>query len=437
MAAQRRGSESESVGSNSVSAPSPLETGSEKVHRAPGGQRTLKVVGTAVLLLAALSLCASAGLLSRREAVIVAPPRRYAEPVDRSRSLRPPDNGSELVTSRAVSSGAVSGRRVISVEDLSRKSLGSAHEAEWPLFWVMTAPKNEQTRCQEIIASWGRHVPPDSLVFIGSEKNWTTRTGHQFIALGVPPEMKSLKEFLSWQYVARVYPEREWFVKGDDDTYFIVNNMNRYLEEYDPRLPYFLGCKFHLGGAGGVQYVSGGAGYVLSKVSAHRLAGATDRCLRYYGRVGEGDLAIAECLQTVGVVPEDTRDERGRQRFHAFPYDYHANWYKYGFHVSKFWYHDWVWGPEIEGTFCCDDNTTVSFHYMADHMVKFAWPAPKGLAPLGMKGGPGLGTAPTLVPPVPQPQLPGGGNQLGGGFPGGFLGRPSGEVQPGAGQPPA
>lgn len=424
---QRRGGDCEGA-EGGATAPASPTADVDKVRAAPGGgRRALKITG-AVLALGAVSLCAQSGSLLSREPLRP----RYAEPVDRSHALQVSGNG-------PVPSG-----RVISVADLSRRTMGSAHEAAWPLFWVMTAPQYEQTRCQEILATWGKAVPPDSLVFIGSETNWTTRTGYRFITLPVPREMKAAKEFLSWQYVARAFPDREWYVKGDDDTYFIVGNLNRYLEAYDPRLPYYLGCKFHLGGPGGVQYVSGGAGYVLSKVSAHRLADATDQCLRYYGRVGEGDIAIAECLQTLGVVPEDTRDERGRQRFHAFPLDYHLNWYRYGFHVSRFWYHDWVWGPEIEGSSCCDDNTTVSFHYMADKMLKFSWPGAKKMAPLGMQGGPGLGSAPTLAPAA---QLPGQSSQpnpgelfgrgqlssagalpVAGGLPGGFLSQPGADA---------
>merc|ERR550537_830762 len=158
-----------------------------------------------------------------------------------------------------------------------------------------------------------------------------------------------MKEFLAWRYVVDAHPEREWFVKGDDDTFFVVRNLNRYLEEFDPRLPYFLGCKFHYGGPGGVQYVSGGAGYVLSKTAAGRLAAVTARCLRFYGTLSEGDIAVAECLQTVGVFPEDTRDEFGRQRFHAFQFQYHLDWYRANLHLIKFWYYDYIWGPVLEG----------------------------------------------------------------------------------------
>lgn len=331
--------------------------------------RTLKLAGAAILLFAFLTLLTNAGLLFRREALHAAldpMPVAYSQPADRGRVAR--------ANATQISPGS------ISVAQMSRTPLGSPSVPQWPLFWILTAPQHEQTRCVEIMESWGKLVPPESLLFMGAEKNRTSRGGHRFIALDAPPQMKALKEFLAWKYVVTAFPDREWFVKGDDDTFFIVGNLNRYLEEYDPRLPYFLGCKFHLGGPGGLQYVSGGAGYALSRNSAHLMADATDRCLRYYGRIGEGDIAIAECLQTVGVVPEDTRDDRGRQRFHAFPYDYHANWFKMGLAASKWWYHDYVWGPEIEGRMCCDDNTTVSFHYMSTRMKAFKWPAVKELA---------------------------------------------------------
>jgi len=287
----------------------------------------------------------------------------YAQPVDRDRILS------------AVGSSASGG---ISISRMSFSPLGGAHAPQWPLFWVLTIPQNEDGRCKEIMLSWGKQVPGDSLVFIGAQTNRTTTSGHRFIALDAAPEKKALKEILAWRLVAEMYPEREWFVKGDDDTWFLVHNLNRYLEEFDPRLPYFLGCKFHLGGPGGIQYVSGGAGYVLSRQAAGRMKNVTTRCITDYGNLSEGDLAISKCLQIVGVFPEDTRDERGRQRFHVFPYDYHANWYRYGFHSNKFWYHDWVWGPVIEGRGCCGDNTTVSFHYMSKKMQNFQFPLPPG-----------------------------------------------------------
>eukprot|EP00928_Gymnodinium_smaydae_P081942 TRINITY_DN65372_c0_g1_i1.p1 TRINITY_DN65372_c0_g1~~TRINITY_DN65372_c0_g1_i1.p1 ORF type:complete len:336 (-),score=60.22 TRINITY_DN65372_c0_g1_i1:30-1037(-) len=243
----------------------------------------------------------------------------------------------------------------------------------WPLFWVMTLPANEQTRCQEILLSWGLNVPPTSLVFVGAEKNMTLPSGHRFVALPVSAERKALKEMLAWQYVVQEYPDRDWYVKGDDDTYFVVGSLNRYVEEMEPSLPYFLGCKFHYGGVGGVQYVSGGPGYILSRTSASWLLAGLPRCLKLFAEMREGDLAVSQCLQTAGVFPEDTRDAEGRQRFHVFPYDYHLGWYRMGLDTKRWWYHDYLWGSNFEGTACCSD-TTVSFHYMAGKMLKLKFP---------------------------------------------------------------
>lgn len=93
-------------------------------------------------------------------------------------------------------------------------------------------------------------------------------------------KLKARKELHGWLHMLEAHPDREWFVKGDDDTYFLVENMLSYLASKKRRttsnasgggdgegelLPYYLGRKFHLGGPGGVQYVSGGAGYALSR----------------------------------------------------------------------------------------------------------------------------------------------------------------------------
>jgi len=336
------------------------------------GPRLGVLVAVGLLALAAVSLMLNAGLLRMEgggQGGNDAPIILYAEPVDRSRHLR-------FATS---SSREKAEHGSIAVAEMERVPMGSSYKPQWPLFWILTAPQNEATRCEEIMASWGRAVPPDSLVFIGAQQNRTLPSGHRFVALEVPPERKAMKELLAWSFVFKVFPDREWYVKGDDDTFFVPRNLNRYLETFDPRLPYFLGCKFHLGGAGGVQYVSGGAGYALSQDSVRRVASAAERCVAHFGfAVNEGDLAVAECLQTVGVFPEDTRDEQGRQRFHPFKHDYHANWYKYQLHINKFWYHDWVWGgPMIEGNDCCGENTTVSFHYMSEMMRMFQFPPAK------------------------------------------------------------
>ncbi|CAH8450701.1 unnamed protein product [Dicrocoelium dendriticum] len=55
----------------------------------------------------------------------------------------------------------------------------------------------------------------------------------------------------------------DYFVKADDDTYMIVENLRHELSHHSPKDPFMTGYRWPLLIAGG--YFSGGAGYVLSR----------------------------------------------------------------------------------------------------------------------------------------------------------------------------
>ena len=87
----------------------------------------------------------------------------------------------------------------------------------------------------------------------------------------------------------------------------------------------FLGRRFQI--PNGQLFNSGGAGYVLNKAALKLLADNLDnqKC-RPHQHVFAEDVNVAHCLAVNGVVPYDTRDANGGERFHPFTPGNHMNW---------------------------------------------------------------------------------------------------------------
>lgn len=62
--------------------------------------------------------------------------------------------------------------------------------------------------------------------------------------------------------------DADWFLKADDDTYVIVENLRHMLYQYDTNDPLFFGAKFLQYSKQG--YMDGGPGYILSKESVRK-----------------------------------------------------------------------------------------------------------------------------------------------------------------------
>merc|ERR1712029_1248101 len=111
------------------------------------------------------------------------------------------------------------------------------------------------------------------------------------------------KTKLAFQHVYEHYRDQaDWFMKADDDTYVIVENLRYMLEPYKPSQPIYFGCKFKPYVKQG--YMSGGAGYVLSKEALRRFAtrGLGDKtgviCRSDGG--GAGDVEMGKCMENLG-----------------------------------------------------------------------------------------------------------------------------------------
>lgn len=129
------------------------------------------------------------------------------------------------------------------------------------------------------------------------------------------------KTIRAFQYIHRHHlDEADWFLKADDDTFVVVENLRYTLSKFDPERPVYLGRRFAPFISQG--YMSGGAGYVLSKEALRRFVKGFDtgEC-NHFSSIE--DMALGKCMETIKVEPADSRDVKGRQTFHPYPPDHY------------------------------------------------------------------------------------------------------------------
>lgn len=95
-----------------------------------------------------------------------------------------------------------------------------------------------------------------------------------------------------------------WFVMGDDDTVFFVENLVNVLGKYDHNQMYYIGSNsesveqnlIHLYGT-----AYGGGGYAISYPLAVELVTILDGCLDRYASLYGGDQKVHACVTEIGV----------------------------------------------------------------------------------------------------------------------------------------
>ncbi|KAK6617834.1 hypothetical protein RUM43_014062 [Polyplax serrata] len=224
------------------------------------------------------------------------------------------------------------------------------------LCWVMTQPASHEKKAKHVKNTWGRRC--NYLIFMSTESDYRLPAVRLKVKEGRNSLWAKTKE--AFKYVHQHYLDRvDWVMKADDDTYVVVENLRYVLAQHNSSERLYMGCHFRPYAKNG--YMSGGAGYVLSKeaVKAFVEEALPKRSCRQDGQ-GAEDVEMGKCLGTVGVTPVDTRDSFGRHRFLPLPPVYYlvpnalpkSNWFwEYTFHPMK------------EGFECCSD-TAISFHYI-------------------------------------------------------------------------
>jgi glycoprotein-N-acetylgalactosamine 3-beta-galactosyltransferase len=167
-----------------------------------------------------------------------------------------------------------------------------------------------------------------------------------------------------WKRIYAEYKDQaDWFIKADDDTFMVIPNLKEYIWSQwsnDTTTPRYIGRRFKLGGDPLNNFNSGGAGYGLNRAALDKfMEGHSKQQGHCRFMKGPEDVYTAQCLKQQGIVPEDTRDELGRERFNAMKLEW---LFDPKMHDQEGWYQRYSYNLEkFEG--CCSSQL-ISFHWL-------------------------------------------------------------------------
>jgi len=213
-------------------------------------------------------------------------------------------------------------------------------------------------KAQAVKDTWGKRC--NILLFMSSIND--TKFGT--IGLNVPEGHKNLwmKTRDAFKYVyEHYYHKADWFIKADDDTFLIVENLRYFLMSYNTDDGHFFGSQYKASR----NFNGGGAGLVLSKKALKGFYHVTKDLKKCHpSESGAEDVYVTWCLHSLNIHPGDTRDKLGRHMFHQLTLQdefYQKN-------------KNEIWKSKV-GRECCSDysisyhHITLKFMYQLEYLI--------------------------------------------------------------------
>eukprot|EP00053_Salpingoeca_punica_P014568 m.132659 g.132659 ORF g.132659 m.132659 type:complete len:538 (-) comp16491_c0_seq1:636-2249(-) len=236
------------------------------------------------------------------------------------------------------------------------------------LCWVMTHNKNHNTKAMAIKNTWGAGC--NTLLFMTNEEHDALNT--VVLDLGRKESRETLwrKSIKAWMYVYSNYIDQyDWFMRADDDTYVMMDNLREFLDGYNASTPHYFGKRMVVNN---VQFYSGGSTNILSYEALRWLGQAAMVAPRQLFRnidTFADDLEFGASLARIQVSAEDSRDSVGSERFMALNVQSERALKKAD--DPNFWYFKISYHPRIEGEDCCSRKWVASHYVEPREMLLF------------------------------------------------------------------
>ncbi|XP_020801466.1 glycoprotein-N-acetylgalactosamine 3-beta-galactosyltransferase 1-like [Drosophila serrata] len=179
------------------------------------------------------------------------------------------------------------------------------------LCMVLTMPQNHETKALAVKRTWGRRC--NKLIFISSQEDKELGA----INVNVLEKRRHLfrKVRKAVKYVFQNFVEDyDWFLKVEDDTFVIMENLRLLLYPYDPEAALYFGHRNHFSSRHGNKSL--GSSYVMSREALRRLHHLPRNIynLDSLNSLSEEE-QLGFCMRHAGAVAGDARDEEGLDRF--------------------------------------------------------------------------------------------------------------------------
>lgn len=174
----------------------------------------------------------------------------------------------------------------------------------------------------------------------------------------------SEKTLLSLLHIYQNYiKDYDWFFKGDDDTYVIIENLRHFLRRRPSNISFYYG---YTAKTPDRFYASGGAGYVLSQqalIDFGKDILSDDKKRRSCTFDEAEDVNLAYCLARANVFVTNGLDDQRLERFHPMTFQEHfmGNFTRWIKKNAQF--------TQQKGEACCSP-LTISFHGLSPDEIK-------------------------------------------------------------------